>query len=350
MLTGSILVEIDSDIIPPNGIFIGKTTNSSDIVIGTTNIKLDDLISNWRQPLEKIFPTVAAEPEVIPVQVSFNKRNLSKPAIKIAKPRVFIPAFPGTNCEVDSARRFTIAGAIPEILVVKNLSGHDVEESINKMAEMINNSQMIMFPGGFSAGDEPEGSGKFIATAFRNPKISEAVMRLLNERDGLILGICNGFQALIKLGLLPFGEIKEIDDTCPTLTYNNIGRHVSCYVNTRVASTLSPWLSKSEVGEVHTIPVSHGEGRFVANHVTLERLIQNGQIAFQYCEPNGMPSNKTEFNPNGSILGVEGITSPDGRVLGKMGHSERIGTDIALNIYGEKDQLIFESGVEYFIK
>ncbi|MEI6131918.1 MAG: phosphoribosylformylglycinamidine synthase [Bacillota bacterium] len=347
-LYGSILIETDSEEIPEGAILIGKTVFEKIIKIGDTIISLDECISVWRNPLEKTFPTKSFEPELKPEKISYSTRNMSRPDIKFAKPRIFIPAFPGTNCETDSARRFAIAGGVPEILVVRNLTGHQVEESVEKMVEIINNSQIIMFPGGFSAGDEPEGSGKFIATAFRNPKVAEAVMKLLNERDGLILGVCNGFQALIKLGLLPFGEIRNIDESCPTLTYNNIGRHVSCYVTTRVSSVLSPWLAKCDLGDMHTIPVSHGEGRFVADGETLKRLQRQGQITFQYTDLSGSPSNSTEFNPNGSTYAVEGITSPDGRILGKMGHSERIGKDIAINIYGEKDQKIFEAGVEYF--
>ena len=347
---GTFLLEVESGVIPDGAVLVGETNNSGMITIGNISLNLDECCKVWTEPLESIFPTKAAEPEMEAVSVNFSKRNVTIPRFKLARPRVFIPAFPGTNCEVDSARRFEIAGAIPEVLVIKNLTGNDVGESIKKMAEAIKRSQMIMFPGGFSAGDEPEGSGKFIATAFRNPKIAEAVMDLLQNRDGLVLGICNGFQALIKLGLLPFGEIRVIDENCPTLTHNNIGRHVSCYVNTRVASVLSPWLKNCEVGQIHTVPVSHGEGRFVANKDTIEALVSNGQIAFQYVDDNGKPSNSTAFNPNGSMMAIEGITSLDGRVLGKMAHSERIGNGVAINIYGEKDQKIFESGVEYFSK
>jgi phosphoribosylformylglycinamidine synthase len=228
------------------------------------------------------------------------------------------------------------------------MSHKDIEESIKEMERLINNSQIVMIPGGFSAGDEPEGSGKFIATAFRNPVVSEAVMRLLKQRDGLVMGICNGFQALIKLGLLPFGEIRDIEDSYPTLTFNTIGRHQSCLVNTKITSNLSPWLSNVKVGDVHTIAISHGEGRFTANEEVLKTLETNGQIATQYVDLSGKPTYDIDFNPNGSVNAIEGITSPDGRVFGKMGHSERIGSNLYRNVPGLKDQKLFQAGVGYF--
>ena len=278
----------------------------------------------------------------------YTERNTKAPAIKAAKPRVFIPVFPGTNCEVDTARAFELAGAEPEILIVKNLSSADIEETIERMAAEIAKAQIVMLPGGFSGGDEPDGSGKFIATTFRNPKIAEEVTKLLEQRDGLMLGICNGFQALIKLGLVPYGKITELDETSPTLTFNKIGRHVSRMVYTRVTSVKSPWLSGVEAGDVHCVPVSHGEGRFVANDDVLAQLITNGQVATQYTTPCGKVSSKIEWNPNGSVCAIEGITSPDGRVFGKMAHSERKGDDLYKNVPGAKDQKIFESGVKYF--
>ncbi|MGN1098460.1 MAG: phosphoribosylformylglycinamidine synthase subunit PurQ, partial [Clostridia bacterium] len=236
----------------------------------------------------------------------------------------------------------------PEVCIFNNLSQQSVEDSLRTFAKKIGESQMMMFPGGFSGGDEPDGSGKFIAAAFRNSEVREAVMTLLKERDGLILGICNGFQALIKLGLVPYGEIRDMDSECPTLTFNNIGRHVSQMVYTKVVSKLSPWFAKAELGSVHAIPVSHGEGRFVADAALVEQLRRNGQIATRYVDINGNPTHDIAFNPNGSIDAIEGITSPDGRILGKMGHSERKGDFVAKNIIGDKDQFIFESGVEYF--
>ena len=262
--------------------------------------------------------------------------------------RVFIPAFPGTNCEVDSARAFEKAGAQCEILVVKNLSVSDIEETIDRMEKAIRRAQIVMLPGGFSGGDEPEGSGKFIATTFRNPRIAQAVTDLLEARDGLMLGICNGFQALIKLGLVPYGKITEPKEDDPTLTFNTLGRHVSRMVYTRVTSVKSPWMAGVNAGDIFTVPVSHGEGRFVADDKALRKLIENGQVATQYVDADGTVSGDIQWNPNGSVCAIEGITSPDGRVLGKMGHSERKGTDLYKNVPGEKDQLLFESGVKYF--
>ena len=278
----------------------------------------------------------------------YKNRSIFVAKNKVAKPRVFIPAFPGTNCEIDTARAFEKAGAEASVLVVNNLTPQAIEETIDKMAEEIEKSQIIMFPGGFSGGDEPEGSGKFIATTFRNPKISEAVSKLLNCRDGLMLGICNGFQALIKLGLVPYGEIVDIKESDPTLTFNTIGRHISSMAYTRVTSVKSPWFSGVNAGDVFSIPISHGEGRFVADEETIRRLIANGQIATQYVTPDGDVTDEMPFNPNGSVCAVEGITSPDGRVLGKMGHCERKGDNLYANVPGEKDMKLFESGVNYF--
>ena len=256
--------------------------------------------------------------------------------------------FPGSNCEYDTARAFREAGAEPEIFVVRNLTTAAVEESLRAIAEKISQAQILMIPGGFSAGDEPDGSGKFIASVFKNPAVRDATNALIKERDGLILGICNGFQALIKLGLVPFGEIRDMDASCPTLFRNRIGRHISRYVHTRVASVKSPWLSNVNVGDVFTIPASHGEGNFTATPETVARLAANGQIAFQYCDAAGTPSYDIACNPNGSYQAIEGILSPDGRVLGKMGHSERRGNDVGKNIPGNKNQPIFAAGVAYF--
>lgn len=327
---------------------LGITADKAEINVEGTSIKLDMLSLKWQEPLEKVFPTKAKKTKEIPVDYRFETKLKVKPAAKVAKPRIFIPVFPGTNCEYDTKKAFENAGGIVETLVIRNMSHKDIEESIKEMEKLINNSQIIMLPGGFSAGDEPEGSGKFIATAFRNPIVSEAVMKLIKQRDGLVMGICNGFQALIKLGLLPFGEIRDIDAGCPTLTFNTIGRHQSCLVNTKITSNLSPWLSNVKLGDVHTIAISHGEGRFTANEEVLKSLETNGQIATQYVDFNGRPTYDITYNPNGSVNAIEGITSPDGRVFGKMGHSERIGSNLYKNIPGEKDQKLFLAGVGYF--
>ncbi len=267
---------------------------------------------------------------------------------KIGQPTVFIPVFPGTNCEYDSRKAFERAGAKVITRVFRNLDAQMIRESVEEFEKAIGQAQMIMFPGGFSAGDEPDGSAKFFATAFMNEKIKEAVEKLLGDRDGLALGICNGFQALIKLGLVPYGKIIGQTEDSPTLTYNTIGRHISKMVYTKVVSNRSPWLAQAQLGSVYTIPASHGEGRFVADRELLEKLFENGQVATRYCDPEGIISMDEEWNVNGSYLAVEGITSPDGRVLGKMAHSERRDRSVALNIYGEQDMKIFESGVEYF--
>jgi phosphoribosylformylglycinamidine synthase len=266
----------------------------------------------------------------------------------VAKPRVFIPVFPGINCEYDTAKAFENAGALAETFVVKNLTPQAVEESIEAMVRAINKAQILMLPGGFSAGDEPDGSGKFIAAMLRNPRIKEAITELLENRDGLMLGICNGFQALIKLGLVPYGKIVDLTPDMPTLTYNNIGRHVSCMVQTKVVSKLSPWLSGVELGSTHSIAVSHGEGRFVATPEQLAVMAANGQIATQYVDLTGAPTYDIRFNPNASVMAIEGITSPDGRVFGKMGHSERIGGGLYRNVPGEYDMGMFRAAVDYF--
>ena len=268
----------------------------------------------------------------------------------MARPRVLIPVFPGTNCETDTARAFAQAGAIPEQVLIRNLSAADIEDSVEKLVKAIRNAQIVAFPGGFSGGDEPDGSGKFIATTFRNPKVKEAMDELLHQRDGLVLGICNGFQALIKLGLVPGGEIlPALDKDAPTLTFNTLGRHVATMARTVVASVKSPWLLRTQVGDVHEVAISHGEGRFFATPEQVAALVANGQVAFQYADLEGRPAMDMPWNPNGSVNAIEGITSPDGRVLGKMGHSERTwDTNLGKNVPGNKDQGIFASGVEYF--
>jgi len=271
------------------------------------------------------------------------------PAIHVAKPLAFIPVFPGTNCEFDTARAVERAGGKAEILVINNLTPADITASIEKAASIIARSQMIVLPGGFSGGDEPDGSAKFITAFFRNPAMKDAVADLLDNRDGLMLGICNGFQALVKLGLVPFGKIVDTDDQCPTLTFNEIGRHQSMLVRTCIASNKSPWLSKCDVDDIHTIAISHGEGRFVGPEALLRDLAAKGQIATQYVDLAGNPSMDTRFNPNASYFAIEGITSPDGRVLGKMGHTERSGENLYKNVPGNKYQPLFEGGVEYFL-
>lgn len=352
---GSILLEMDKDVDYKslldeiNHKYIGCTTNDSVIKFNNESISLDEIIDTWTDTLEDVYPTKTNEDNPV-IDKLYKKDNIYICKNKIAKPKVFIPVFPGTNCEYDSARAFENAGAEVDMLVFKNLTSKDIKDSITEMANKIDNSQIVMIPGGFSAGDEPEGSGKFIATIFRNEKIKNAVLELLNNRDGLMLGICNGFQSLIKLGLVPYGEIRELDNSDPTLTYNTIGRHISCMVNTKIISNKSPWLANVNVGDIHAIPVSHGEGRFMVNETIAKKLFDNGQVATQYVDQDGNPTMDIRYNPNGSLYAIEGITSPDGRILGKMGHSERIGTNVAKNIIGNKDQLIFKSGVEYFTK
>ncbi|WP_270504290.1 phosphoribosylformylglycinamidine synthase [Paraclostridium sordellii] len=328
---------------------LGNTVKEKSIFIENEEIDIDFIYNKYCEVLEPIFPTkVETIKEKIETISFITDTKGYKSGISLASPKVFIPTFPGTNCEYDSARIFEKAGAKTSIKVFKNLTDKDIESSIDSMVEEIKSSQIIMLPGGFSAGDEPDGSGKFIATVFRNPKIAEAVNEFLTKQDGLMLGICNGFQALIKLGLVPYGKIMDIDENCPTLTYNKIGRHQAKMVKTRISSNKSPWLYGTEVGDIHSIAISHGEGRFVADEKTLKQLIDNGQIATQYVDLEGNATYDIDFNPNGSTFAVEGITSIDGRILGKMGHSERIGNQVVKNIIGEKDQKIFESGVKYF--
>ena len=327
---------------------IGTTIAQPEIVLGTETITLDELKNALEGTLESVFPTKAPASDDKLHTISYTERNVSAPAVKSAKPLAVIPVFPGTNCEYDTAKAVENAGGAAEIIVVRNFSADALAQSAAQLEEAIRRAQMVIIPGGFSGGDEPDGSGKFIASFLRNPGIKDAVHELLQKRDGLMLGICNGFQALIKLGLVPYGEIRDLDETCPTLTFNLIGRHQSSYVTTRVASVKSPWLSSCQVGDLHSIAISHGEGRFVAPQAEIERLEANGQIAFQYTDLAGNPSMDITFNPNGSMCAIEGITSPDGRVLGKMGHTERFSPYVGKNIYGEKYQPIFENGVKYF--
>lgn len=350
-LSGSLVIELADGAELDDSVLsydLGVITDDGKITSGEKSVALNEILEKWCAPLEKVFPTKAECPKIDVDAKLYTERNTKAPAIKAAKPKVFIPVFPGTNCEVDTARAFEKAGAEVEMLIVKNLKSSDIEETIDRMEQIIKHSQMIMLPGGFSGGDEPDGSGKFIATTFRNPRIAEAVNELLKNRDGLMLGICNGFQALIKLGLVPYGEIRELKPTDPTLTFNTIGRHISHMAYTRVTSVKSPWFANVNAGDVFAVPVSHGEGRFMADAQTVKALAENGQIATQYVDLNGNPGEDITYNLNGSVCAIEGITSPDGRVLGKMGHSERKGENLYKNVPFAKDQQIFESGVKYF--
>ena len=350
---GNIALEMEeTDLVLLEGLdykVAGKTIEGQYIDVDGYKVCLGKIYKAYESTLEPIFPTKAVEPTGEVKNINFIVNEHQKSSLSIAQPKVFIPAFPGTNCEYDSARAFEDAGAKSSIKVFRNLNYANIEDSIETMVKEIESSQIVMIPGGFSAGDEPDGSAKFIATVFRNPRIAEAVNDLLTNRDGLMLGICNGFQALIKLGLVPYGEIKPVTaEDAPTITYNNIGRHQAKVVTTRIASNKSPWLAGTQVGDLHSISISHGEGKFVANKETFDQLVANGQIATQYVDLDGNATYDIDYNPNGSFYAVEGITSADGRILGKMGHSERIGKYTLKNIHGEKDQKIFESGVNYF--
>ncbi|HIR70507.1 MAG TPA: phosphoribosylformylglycinamidine synthase, partial [Candidatus Pullilachnospira gallistercoris] len=326
----------------------GEVTDDGTFSYNDMKISVDEALAAWTAPLEKVFPTRSSEDTKTVDTGLYEAKDIYVCKNRVAKPKVFIPVFPGTNCEYDSAKAFERAGAEPVVKVFKNMTAEDIRDSVDVFVKAIDDAQMIMFPGGFSAGDEPEGSAKFFATAFRNEKMKEAVMRLLNERDGLALGICNGFQALIKLGLVPYGEIRTQSADAPTLTYNTIGRHISKMVYTKVVSNKSPWLAQATLGATYCNPASHGEGRFVAPKECIEKLFAQGQVATQYVNEDGQPTMDEEWNVNGSYAAIEGITSPDGRVLGKMAHSERRGDSVAINIYGEQDVKIFESGVAYF--
>ncbi|HBF5318490.1 TPA: phosphoribosylformylglycinamidine synthase [Clostridioides difficile] len=350
---GNIVLELANDDLCMlegyNYVVLGSTTKEASIFIKGEELALDELYKAHCSTLEPIFPTKTEEVKSKIETISYiSQGEAKKSSLSIATPRVFIPAFPGTNCEYDSARAFERVGANANIRVFKNLTYKDIEDSIDTIVNEIKSSQIIMLPGGFSAGDEPDGSGKFIATVFRNPRVQEAINEFLTQKDGLMLGICNGFQVLIKLGLVPYGEIRVPSKSAPTLTYNNIGRHQAKIARTRISSNKSPWLAQTNVGDIHNIAISHGEGKFVASEDVMRELIANGQVATQYVDFNNEATYDIEFNPNGSFYAVEGITSADGRVFGKMGHSERIGEEVFKNIIGEKDQKIFESGVKYF--
>lgn len=349
---GDLIAEVPADKVSELGItytVIGEVTDDRTFSYGNTVITLGEAEKAWTETLEKVFATKSsADRDEVLEEKLYDTKELHICSHKIAQPTVFIPVFPGTNCEYDSRKAFERAGAKVITKVFKNMDAADIRDSVDEFEKAISQAQMIMFPGGFSAGDEPDGSAKFFATAFQNAKIKEAVEKLLNERDGLALGVCNGFQALVKLGLVPYGQIVGQTEDSPTLTYNTIGRHISKMVYTKVVTNKSPWLQGAELGGVYTNPASHGEGRFVASQEWLDKLFANGQVATQYCDPDGVISMNEEWNVNGSYCAIEGITSPDGRVLGKMAHSERRDDSVAINIYGEQDLKIFESGVKYF--
>lgn len=364
---GNILAEVSADLpsqtfakLLKYGEVIGQVTQEAEFTYGDMIISMDEALENWKKTLESVFPTKSKdsskasessneseEQSEIPSTI-FDQKEIYICKHKVAVPKVFIPVFPGTNCEYDSMKAFQAAGANTDVRVFRNLTSQDIRESVESFKEAIQQAQIVMFPGGFSAGDEPEGSAKFFATAFRNEILNEELMNLIKQRDGLVLGICNGFQALIKLGLVPYGEIQMQTADSPTLTYNTIGRHISKIVYTKVVSNKSPWLQEAELGKTYAIPASHGEGRFVASTQWLDQLDKNGQIATQYVNPQGQVSMDEEWNVNGSFRAIEGITSPDGRIYGKMAHSERQGKGIAKNIYGDQDMKIFSSGVNYF--
>ena len=348
---GSIIVEMKPDDVKKLNIpytQLGEVIEEANFIYGDTIVSMEEAMEAFCGTLESVFPTKSVkEYEALKTEL-YDTKNIYVCKHKVAKPKVFIPIFPGTNCEYDCTKAFEKAGAKVVTKVFRNLDAEGIRESVDIFEKEIKQSQIIMFPGGFSAGDEPDGSAKFFATAFRNAKLQEEVMKLLKERDGLVLGICNGFQALIKLGLVPYGEIIQQQEDSPTLTTNQIGRHISQMVYTKVVTNKSPWLTHAKLGDIHVIPASHGEGRFVASKEWIETLFKNGQVATQYVDNNGIPTMDEAFNPNGSYAAIEGITSPDGRVLGKMAHSERIGDGVAKNIYGEQNQNIFVSGVEYF--
>jgi phosphoribosylformylglycinamidine synthase len=351
---GSIIAELEADA-DPDELFgrqgyavLGTTTDVPAITVNATTITIEEIRKHWEAPLETIFPTALPVPSTLFDAPAHTVRNTLRATAKTARPRALVTVFPGTNCEYDSARAFERAGARPEVFVVRNLTAADIDYSIETLKKLLRESQILMIPGGFSAGDEPDGSGKFIAAFFRNPHLKDAVTELLQKRDGLCLGICNGFQALIKLGLVPWGEIRPLTPESPTLTFNTIGRHISRMARTKITSVKSPWLSKVNVGDIHAVPISHGEGRFVGPEPLIRSLFENGQVATRYVDHDSAFADTYAGNPNGSHCAIEGITSPDGRVLGKMGHSERRGMHVAKNVPGNKDQKIFEAGVGYF--
>ena len=343
---GEIIAELTEEI--EGAELIGWTTADGTVSYGSETVSIEELYAINTGVLENVYPTKTVETKAEIPAFSHEAVTRVAPAIKVAKPKVLIPVFPGTNCEFDSARAVMAAGGEADIAVIRNLTADDVARSVETVAGKIAESQMIFIPGGFSGGDEPDGSAKFITAFFRNPAIKEQVMNLLNNRDGLMCGICNGFQALIKLGLVPYGKIIDSDENCPTLTFNTIGRHQSRIVRTRIASNKSPWLSLMNVGDVVNVAISHGEGRFFASEELALQLAANGQIATQYVDLDGNATSDVHFNPNDSMYAIEGITSPDGRVFGKMGHSERVGAGLYQNVPGNYDIRMFEAAVKYF--
>ncbi len=343
---GAFLLEVTEEI--DDGILVGTVTDDNKITLGSENVDINELLGIYEDKLESVYSCNIADLKTPMQNFEFKAESYPAPAIKVPKPKVLIPAFPGTNCEFDSAKAMRDAGADPEIIVIKNLSASGIQSSIEEFSTKLKDAQMIFIPGGFSGGDEPDGSGKFITAFFRNAAIKDGVTDLLDNRDGLMCGICNGFQALIKLGLVPYGKIIDTDENCPTLTFNTIARHQSRIVRTRVASNKSPWLSLTNVGDIYNVPISHGEGRFLASEDLIKELAANGQIATQYVDLNGNATSDVHFNPNNSMYAIEGITSPDGRVFGKMGHSERIGEGLYKNVLGEYDIRMFEAAVKYF--
>jgi phosphoribosylformylglycinamidine synthase len=343
---GSFILELadETDL----GVPLGRTTANPELRFGAVSVSHDELQGIYEAKLEPVFARNISQGGGTIEKIFYPKRNTTKPRIRVAHPRVLIPVFPGTNCEYDSAKAVTRAGAIPEIVIINNMTAQDIAESVNRVAEAIRRSHAIFIPGGFSGGDEPDGSGKFIAAFFRNEKIKETVHDLLKKRDGLMCGICNGFQALIKLGLVPYGEIVDVDEQSPILTFNTIGRHQSRIVRTRVASVMSPWFACVNMDDVFAVPISHGEGRFLADEETLRKLIANGQVATQYVDFANQPTSNIHFNPSNSMMAIEAITSPDGRIIGKMGHSERVGEGLYKNVPDQYMMQLFESLVEYY--
>jgi len=343
---GAFVLEVTEDV--EGARVIGTVTDDGAISLKDEKICLCELLSIYEDKLESVYScNIPTEGKSIP-NFEYKAETRVAPAIKVAKPKVLIPAFPGTNCEYDSAKAMRDAGADPEIIVINNLSAEGIQRSVESFANKLKDAQMIFIPGGFSGGDEPDGSGKFITAFFRNEAVKAGVTNLLDNRDGLMCGICNGFQALIKLGLVPYGKIIDTDENCPTLTFNTISRHQSRIVRTRIASNKSPWLALTNVGDVYSVPISHGEGRFLASDELVKALSENGQIATQYVDLCGNATDDVHFNPNDSVCAIEGITSPDGRVFGKMGHSERVGSGLYKNVPGNYDIKMFEAAVKYF--
>lgn len=343
---GSFVAEVEGD--TAAGELLGEITAEKAISRRGEKVGLEELYGVYERKLEPVYPTLTPTPRILIPTIDYKGKPFAAAAHKAARPKVLIPVFPGTNCEYDTAKAFERAGAKADIFVINNLTAEGISRSVEAFASAVNGSEIVFIPGGFSGGDEPDGSGKFITAFFRNEAVKEAVGDLLGKRGGLMGGICNGFQALVKLGLVPYGRIVDMEENMPTLTFNNIGRHQSRLVNVRVSSNASPWFKNTKVGEIYTVAVSHGEGKFVADGETMDKLVQNGQVSTQYVDMYGRATLDVDFNPNGSVCAVEGITSPDGRVFGKMGHSERIGKGLYKNVCGRYDMKLFESAVEYF--